>query len=114
MTKGNQLIIRIPHGICFSVLDIQSCVKLACHGGGWNYERSGLVWWCCFTLLALIGVILAQVTLVMTKQLLQFRKQYPDEEAGQVSVAFAARQKGSIKEEQKIKDFIARQVLSNF
>lgn len=50
----------------------------------------------------------------MTKQLLQFRKQYPDEEAGQVSVAFAARQKGSIKEEQKIKDFIARQVLSNF
>eukprot|EP00258_Populus_trichocarpa_P050111 XP_024466130.1 4-coumarate--CoA ligase-like 9 isoform X2 [Populus trichocarpa] len=35
---------------------------------------------------------------------------YPDEEAGQVPVAFVVRQNGSIIDESKIKDFVARQV----
>ncbi|KAJ6898401.1 AMP-dependent synthetase and ligase family protein [Populus alba x Populus x berolinensis] len=34
---------------------------------------------------------------------------YPDEEAGQVPVAFVVRQNGSIIDESKIKDFVARQ-----
>lgn len=34
----------------------------------------------------------------------------PDEEAGQVPVAFVVRQNGSIIDESKIKDFVARQV----
>lgn len=36
----------------------------------------------------------------------------PDEEAGQVPVAFVVRQNGSIIDESKIKDFVARQVLA--
>lgn len=39
---------------------------------------------------------------------------YPDEEAGQVPVAFVVRQNGRFIDESKIKDFIARQVLAKF